>query len=156
MTHEKIIKLVCQEMGVTEEQVKGKLRTRTIALARQMAAYLLWKHTNFSLTEIGQIMGGRDHSTVIHSRDNILGCIEINQYPAAEVIKLEIIIRNQLSEKVALTEMSEIDLISHALDSLKKNEFSFVKACLNELLCRQKDALVAMHVDQKMFEEVNG
>ena len=155
MTHAQIINLVADRMGVTYEQMQGKLRKKTIVAARHMATYLLWKHTKFSLKEIGTLMGGRDHSTAIHARDTMMGFIDTNQYPANEIAEIERIIKDQAPKQTAITEMSDYDLIANALEAVKKRQLSFAAACLTELLSKQNEALVAMSVDQKMFEEVN-
>ena len=42
-------------------------RTRTLVTARQIAMYLLRELTEMSLPKIGQVLGGRDHTTVIHA-----------------------------------------------------------------------------------------
>ena len=53
------------------EALCGKRRTRTIALPRQVAMYLTRQLTDLSLVEIGQLFGGRDHTTVIYACDKI-------------------------------------------------------------------------------------
>jgi chromosomal replication initiator protein len=60
--------------NLTSEDLIGQRRTRNTALARQIAMYLIRKLTNLSLTDIGDLFGGRDHSTVI----NGIRRIEIN------------------------------------------------------------------------------
>ncbi|MEO0142636.1 MAG: chromosomal replication initiator protein DnaA [candidate division WOR-3 bacterium] len=70
-TKELILKRVCAEFGFSEEELKGKKRTPKLALARQIAMYLVRNLLNLSLTEIGEFFGGKDHSTVIHAIDKI-------------------------------------------------------------------------------------
>src|SRR3546814_12506043 len=47
--------------------MRSKRRARAVVRPRQIAMYLAKKMTPRSLTEIGRIFGGRDHSTVIHA-----------------------------------------------------------------------------------------
>jgi len=63
--------VVCKYFGISEEEIKGKTRTKNIALARQIAMYLCKEYTELSLKAIGFHFGGRDHSTVIHAIQTI-------------------------------------------------------------------------------------
>lgn len=49
------------------EELRSKSRTRTLVNARQIAMYLCRELTDLSLPKIGQELGGRDHTTVIHA-----------------------------------------------------------------------------------------
>jgi chromosomal replication initiator protein len=52
---------------VTLEELRSKSRNRTLVTARQIAMYLLRELTDMSLPKIGQELGGRDHTTVMHA-----------------------------------------------------------------------------------------
>ena len=52
---------------VTLEELHSKSRNRTLVTARQIAMYLLRELTDMSLPKIGQELGGRDHTTVMHA-----------------------------------------------------------------------------------------
>ncbi|WP_373994755.1 chromosomal replication initiator protein DnaA [Kocuria rosea] len=52
---------------ISLEELKSKSRTRTLVTARQIAMYLLRELTDMSLPKIGQELGGRDHTTVMHA-----------------------------------------------------------------------------------------
>ena len=67
---ETIVHVVAQHFGITREQLKGKRRTASVALPRQMAMYLMRQQTTLSLSEIGRFFD-RDHTTVIHACDKI-------------------------------------------------------------------------------------
>jgi chromosomal replication initiator protein len=62
--------VVAQHYGITREQLKGKRRTASVALPRQMAMSLMRRQTTLSLSEIGRFFD-RDHTTVIHACDKI-------------------------------------------------------------------------------------
>ncbi len=51
--------------------LKAKRRNKTVVYPRQIAMYLTRSLTDFSLPEIGEYFGGRDHTTVIHALDKI-------------------------------------------------------------------------------------
>jgi len=71
ITKEMILKNVIEEFGFSEAELKGKKRTQKLALARQTSMYLIRTLLNFSLAEIGEFFGGKDHSTVIHAIEKI-------------------------------------------------------------------------------------
>jgi chromosomal replication initiator protein len=58
---------VAKHFGVSEESLRGKRRTETIAFPRQVGMYLARSLTDLSLAEIGSKFGGRDHTTVLHA-----------------------------------------------------------------------------------------
>lgn len=64
---ENILKSVAKEYSVSIQDLRSKKRQKDIARARQVAFYLMKKHTISSLQAIGNYIGGRDHSTVIHA-----------------------------------------------------------------------------------------
>lgn len=53
------------------ESFASKKRTKSIAFPRQIAMYLARELTDYSLPKIGEVFGGRDHSTVIHAHEKI-------------------------------------------------------------------------------------
>ena len=71
LTIDDIQRIVCEHLGVSEEQMRGQTRKRDIVRARQVAMYLAKKHTQHSLKDIGLHFGGRDHSTVIHANNTV-------------------------------------------------------------------------------------
>src|SRR5215207_6765450 len=72
----KIIELVAKEWQTTVEALLGRDRSHKIAQPRQVAMYLLRKETDASLPQIGEVLGGRDHTTVMYAIDKIAGEIE--------------------------------------------------------------------------------
>jgi chromosomal replication initiator protein len=67
---ESIVHIVAAHYGITREQLKGKRRTNSVALPRQIAMFLMRRMTTLSLSEIGRFFD-RDHTTVIHACDKI-------------------------------------------------------------------------------------
>lgn len=59
--------IVCEMCKVTPQDVNGKSRKKEFANARQILMFLASKHTNMPASRIGRLIGGRDHSTVLHS-----------------------------------------------------------------------------------------
>jgi chromosomal replication initiator protein len=71
LTPQSIIQCVSKYFGLSMEQMTGKGRDKTVVLPRQIAMYLVREETNASLEQIGQMLGGRDHTTVMHGWDKI-------------------------------------------------------------------------------------
>ncbi len=67
---ESIVHVAATHYGITRDQLKGKRRTNSVALPRQIAMYLMRRMTTLSLSEIGRFFD-RDHTTVIHACDKI-------------------------------------------------------------------------------------
>ncbi len=65
-----IVHVVSGHYGITRDQLKGKRRTNSVALPRQVAMFLMRRQTTLSLSEIGRFFD-RDHTTVIHACSKI-------------------------------------------------------------------------------------
>src|SRR5215210_4271981 len=72
----KIMELVAKEWQTSVEALLGRDRSQKIAQPRQVAMYLLRKETDASLPQIGEVLGGRDHTTVMYAIEKIAGDIE--------------------------------------------------------------------------------
>ena len=70
---EEIQKLVSKYFNIKMSDLKGKKKNNAVVLPRQIAMYIIRKKTSLSFPEIGDLFGGRDHSTVIHSIKKITG-----------------------------------------------------------------------------------
>jgi chromosomal replication initiator protein len=71
VTTEKIIEATAGRYHISEEDLKGKNRSQYVALPRQVVMYLCRELTDLSLTQIGDTLGGRDHSTILHAVNKI-------------------------------------------------------------------------------------
>ena len=67
LTIDDILDTVCNHFNVTPAAVQSKSRTHQLVVARQVSMYLAQKYTKMPAARIGKLVGGRDHSTVIHS-----------------------------------------------------------------------------------------
>ena len=66
-----IITETSRYFGIDEEVIKGPSRSREAVNARQAAMYLVRRMTNLSTPDIGREFGKRDHTTVLHSLEQI-------------------------------------------------------------------------------------
>ncbi len=72
----RIIELVAREWQISVEALLSRDRSHKIAQPRQVAMYLLRKETSSSLPQIGEALGGRDHTTVMYAIEKIANEIE--------------------------------------------------------------------------------
>ncbi len=66
-----IMKAVCKYYQINKTEIKGRRRTKKIVVPRQIAMYLLRNMTDTPLVAIGELLGGRDHTTVMHGAEKI-------------------------------------------------------------------------------------
>jgi chromosomal replication initiator protein len=66
VTPQLVVEVVSEHFGITVDQIMSKSRSSDVAKPRQIAMYLCKQMTDQPLDSIGQLLGGRDHSTVIH------------------------------------------------------------------------------------------
>jgi chromosomal replication initiator protein len=73
-----VVETVAAYFGLPAEDLAAKTRRANIALARQVAAYLLREETSRSLADIGSYLGNRGHSTILRAHDKIAYEINVN------------------------------------------------------------------------------
>lgn len=71
-----IIELVAHHFGLDVSQVVGRSRKRDVARPRQVAMYLIREETDASLPHIGDLLDGRDHSTVLYGCERVAELLE--------------------------------------------------------------------------------
>ncbi len=71
VNHNTIMKVVSRYYDISPDQLTTSKRSRDISFPRQVAMYLCRELTGMSLPRIGQVFGGRDHTTVMHACDKI-------------------------------------------------------------------------------------
>ena len=90
-----VIDTVSGVFGVSVEEIKGNSRRREISQARQIAMYLMRQHTDLSLPKIGEVFGGKDHTTVLYSCDKIAQLVKKDLNMAQTV--------RELSDQISLS-----------------------------------------------------
>jgi chromosomal replication initiator protein len=73
-----IQRCVVEEFGISLQDLKTKRRNKQVVFPRQIAMYLSRELTELSLPEIGELFGGKDHTTVLHSYKKIKEAIYNN------------------------------------------------------------------------------
>jgi chromosomal replication initiation ATPase DnaA len=84
-----ILKCVCDTMGVTVDQIRGRRRLRKYVEARHLFYYICRTETILPLYKIGEFVN-RDHSTVIYGANTIKGWLTFDKYwrEVVETIKI--------------------------------------------------------------------
>ena len=75
----KIQEVVCDYYNLEVNDIQTKSRKRVVVQARQVAMYLARKYTKNSLTAIGELIGNRDHATVLHACKTVAEQSEIDK-----------------------------------------------------------------------------
>ena len=78
VTVEEILKTVAQKLNVKASDIKSQKKNKNLVLSRQIAMYLSRKITSASFPDIGNKIGGRDHSTVIYANNKMKKVMEEN------------------------------------------------------------------------------
>ncbi len=80
-----IVKVISDFYGIEESQIYEKGRKKEIIKPRQVIMYILREDFDISFPSIGDKVGNRDHSTVIHSYEKIKNDIKVNSELAEEI-----------------------------------------------------------------------
>ena len=86
---DEIVRHVAKTFGISIESMTGRGRSRQVALPRQIAMYLLREEANISLPQIGEVLGGRDHTTVMYGCDKIGDLLETDDRLRRQVIDIK-------------------------------------------------------------------
>ena len=90
-----VLATVAKYFDVSIEDMQSKSRTRTLTNARQVAMYLLRELTEMSLPRIGNDLGGRDHTTVMHAVRKVSAQMAERQTIFNQVTELTNLIRQE-------------------------------------------------------------
>jgi len=71
-----IIEAVCRFFSIEKDDLLGHKRKQELVLPRQIAVFLIREQTNKSYPEIGAILGGKDHTTILYSEKKILNLVK--------------------------------------------------------------------------------
>ncbi len=95
ITPKQIVKKVADYYQLKVVEIKGGRRLRSVALPRQMVMYLLKKELQIPYKEIGRILGGRDHTTIMHGHDKVSKLLAKSEQLRVDITML----RKQLYER---------------------------------------------------------
>jgi len=89
VSHRRILSVVAKTFRLKTKDLCGKTRKKEIALARHVAAYLLRRELELPLQRVGQILGGRDHTTIMHAEEKIDRAFSTNQQLRHQIIHIQ-------------------------------------------------------------------
>jgi chromosomal replication initiator protein len=85
---DRVVDVVASAFGISREKLMGRERTREAALPRQVVMYLLREEANVSLPQIGEVLGGRDHTTVIYACEKVADLIERDDRLRRQIVQI--------------------------------------------------------------------
>jgi chromosomal replication initiator protein len=85
---DEVVSVVAEAFGVTVQNLVGPERRQEVVLPRQIAMYLLRVEANCSLPKIGETLGGRDHTTVMHACQKVSDLIERDDKLRHQIIEI--------------------------------------------------------------------
>lgn len=92
LTVAQIVRAVAEFYRLDSAVLIGRGRSKDVSAARQMAMYLAREETGASLPQIGDALGGRDHTTIMHGWEKIASQIEQNDRLRREMLAIREII----------------------------------------------------------------
>ncbi|MGP8153044.1 MAG: chromosomal replication initiator protein DnaA [Smithella sp.] len=92
---EEIIKVIAGKLNIKISDIKAHNKNKNVVFARKIVMYLARKLTNNSFPDIGQTIGGRDHSTVIYANNKILNSIKTDHKLKILIQEMEDILINK-------------------------------------------------------------
>ena len=93
-TPQKIIQAVCSYFRTKSEDLTSPSRKSSLVLPRQILMYLMRKELDLPLEQIGQFIGGRDHSTIIYGVEKIERELSQNQTRRDDLLRIKYFINN--------------------------------------------------------------
>lgn len=89
LTIDDIVESVCTHYNVSTSAISSRSRRRELVIARQVSMYLAQKYTKMPASRIGKLVGGRDHSTVIHSCKTVERLLKVDHAFYDEITSIE-------------------------------------------------------------------
>lgn len=121
---QEIIKIVTDNEGVSTEDILRKTRKREILSVRQICQYFIKQYTKYSLRETGEITGGYDHATILHSCSVVENLSQTDAAFRGKINAIDIDIRESLNIEVPkryYKSVSETNFKPHIIRSLYHN-----------------------------------
>ncbi|MBI2600102.1 chromosomal replication initiator protein DnaA [Candidatus Daviesbacteria bacterium] len=87
-----LLAAVCDYFSLSTKDLTGPKRQKELVLPRHIAMYLLSEELKLTVERIGQLLGGRDHTTVMHGRDKIKRLMASDR----EILRIFTEVRNKL------------------------------------------------------------
>lgn len=86
LSPEDVINNICDFYNIRPSQIKSARRDASLVKPRQVAMYLLKRQSNLTFSQIGELLGGRDHTTVMHGVEKIDGLLGKNNSLSSDIL----------------------------------------------------------------------
>ena len=139
---DQVVDIVSRYLNIKLEEVASPCRKREKVYARQLFMYFLYKYSRLSLIGIGEIFGGRDHSTVVYSRDQISNLSTTDKSIKRDVLRIGRMFDN---------------LVQYSISSLPEllDEFDTAKDSITELKLYAKEIEIHIQNAVRRLETLN-
>jgi hypothetical protein len=104
---DKVIDLVCRTHDVTRKQFFSRSRERFIIDARYIATLLIYAGTNYSLSKIGQLIGGKDHATILHAVKKMVDLYKVDAIYRAYIDEAMMLLDNEYDCSILKQRLNE-------------------------------------------------
>ena len=94
VTIDDILRVVCTHYGLESNAIHTKSRKRDVVQARQVAMYLAKTYTDLSTAKIGNLIGNRDHATVLHACKTIKALKDVDKAFQTEIDEIQAELKN--------------------------------------------------------------
>ena len=84
-----ILTTIAQEYDVTMDELISQSRSQRIAFPRQIAMYMLREESELSLPKIGEMLGGRDHTTIMYGHEKITDLLERDKNLRRKIVNIQ-------------------------------------------------------------------
>lgn len=91
--YQEVLMAICKYFNLTNKDLMGPKRQKELVLPRHITMYILAEELGMTVEKIGQVLGGRDHTTVMHGRDKMKQLISSDQ----EIQRIFIEVKQSLS-----------------------------------------------------------
>lgn len=85
----KVLSLICGYFNLNLKDLSGPKRQKELVLPRHIAMYLLTEELRLTVEKVGSLLGGRDHTTVMHGRDRIRKLVNTDREIQKMVIEVK-------------------------------------------------------------------
>lgn len=95
-----ILTTIAQEYGITMDELLSHNRSQRVAFPRQVAMYILREESELSLPKIGELLGGRDHTTVMYGHEKITDLLERDKNLRRKLVNIQEILYSPVSVRM--------------------------------------------------------
>ena len=92
VSRRRIISTVAKNYKIKTSELIGKSRKKNIIIARHIAAYFLRRELEIPLKQVGEILGGRDHTTIMYAEEKIDRLFSTNQQIRHDILEMRKVI----------------------------------------------------------------